>query len=299
VIEEKPSQNDEQDNKENTEGNVPPAEVRSITPPSELIVPPEQASGNTATETPQAPPEQAEEAIEEAMKPFERRMLIATWVGIAIGVITGLVFIGQFWQMKKQTKILGQQVEDATSDTITARRHARQQLGAMQDQVKAIQRQMRQDQRAWLDIQFDAISWAENQTIQVRMTLTNKGKTPAKRVSGRAYVEKILINQKLEFGKYEQQFGSGFLAPNIPISNWGFQSAHKHVPLPMSKTDVADLNEGRAIAVVHGDITYLDIFGIEHWTKFCTYNAAFRFITTTPVQNTAPPCTNYNDADNN
>jgi len=67
----------------------------------------------------------------------------------------------------------------------------------------------------------------------------------------------------------------------------------------MQNSDVQDLNEGRAIAVVHGLVSYKDVFGIPHWIKFCNYKAAQEFMPSDAVQKTALSCVNYNNADNN
>lgn len=233
-------------------------------------------------------------------------MVVLTTVLMVVGIMTAWIFYQQFQEMSKQTSILNNQAKQAAADSIEAAQRVERQIGigqeqanASEDGVKVIRRQMRQDQRAWLNIEFGPISWAENQSIQVRMVLTNKGKTPAKNIVGRALVEKILINQKPHFGEHVQEFGTGFLPPNAPVSNWGFQSASEHIPLPMLKTDIGELDQGRAIAVVHGRITYFDIFGIEHWVNFCAYNAAIAFLASKAVQDTAEACTEYNDVDNN
>jgi hypothetical protein len=240
--------------------------------------------------------------VEERMSGFERSTLGLGRYGLAVTILTGAFIALQWWEMHSGATDTHTLAESAKSTAETARLQVEAsgaQTKALQDQVDAIKRQMREDQRARLDIQFGTISWVENRSLQVQMTLVNKGKTPATHISGHGFVEKILIHHRIHFGEYEQQFGTGLLPSNVPVGNWGFQSAHHGVPVPMSETDVGDLNEGRAIAVVHGVVNYADIFGVKHWERFCSYSAANAFVAASAVQDTAKPCTDYSGADEN
>src|SRR5260370_23967605 len=117
-------------------------------------------------------------------------MVALTAVLMLVGVGTAFVFYGQFSEMSAQTKILSAQAKQAHDDSIDADVKAKGQLDLVAKQVKAaqesviaIQRQMRQDQRAWINIEFGTFHWAANERLGVPMTLINTGKTPAKSIS--------------------------------------------------------------------------------------------------------------------
>jgi len=174
--------------------------------------------------------------------------------------------------------------------------------------IDATLKQFHSEQRAWLSIELGTMHWAENEPIQVPMTLTNTGKTPAKRMTGHALVEKLLLGQVPHFGQASIYMRTGIIVPNAPISSWGFKSGKpiaeqrvtdKQELLIMSKTDLADVVAGRAFAVAHGEIDYSDVFGVPHWTRFCIYNAASTALTSFTMQKAVTSCTKYNDTDEN
>jgi hypothetical protein len=128
------------------------------------------------------------------MEPFERRMLIATWVGIAIGVITGLVFIGQFWQMKTQTRILSEQAKQAAADSLVSENHTREQLRIASDQTKAavdtakavtdylfLQQEINSPQ---VNVDLMSIYHQKNGQVRVDIRIRNYGQTPARDLRG-------------------------------------------------------------------------------------------------------------------
>lgn len=226
---------------------------------------------------------------------------------IALAILTFktlLVFNGQLTEMQKQSTILQQQAIQSASDFAQQLTIARQQTEAAQESVMAIQRQMRQDQRAWIDIEFGTFHWAPNEPLRVPFTLVNTGRTPARDVKGTAVVEKIARGQKPNFGdsrKPVNDFGNRSLFPNSPEQNFGFQSLQYKANTKeigarrMSAADIAEITTGRAYIAVHGMITCQDIFKTRHWLKYCGYSAEDLIL----VQDSIKACTDYNDVDDN
>lgn len=52
-----------------------------------------------------------------------------------------------------------------------------------------------------------------------------------------------------------------------------------------------EIRTGQSFIIVHGIITYRDIFGTEHWTTYCRYVTNPSLI--------SDECTRHNDTDNN
>lgn len=82
-------------------------------------------------------------------------MVWLTVLMFVVGLGTAIIFYRQFGQMKGQASILNDQAKQAAADSIEAGKRVEQQLHlaaqqvqAAQNSVKAIQQQMRQDQRA-------------------------------------------------------------------------------------------------------------------------------------------------------
>ncbi len=128
------------------------------------------------------------------MTVFECLMVALTILAIAVAGLTGAAI---YWQAQIGAETL-REIKKGGEDTHTlaesakkqAENTARQlpiaetQAKAAQDSVKAIQRQMRQDQRAWLKISFATSPLQDNAPIPIMSELINMGKTPAKNIRG-------------------------------------------------------------------------------------------------------------------
>jgi hypothetical protein len=71
----------------------------------------------------------------------------------------------------------------------------------------------------------------------------------------------------------------------------------KRKPLPVPP---AAMKNGKLI-VVHGRITYYDVFGISHWIHFCRIFASLKMVNT-PLDAIPPgieECSKYNEVDKN
>jgi hypothetical protein len=218
-------------------------------------------------------------------------------IASAVAVLTFLtlaVFYGQLNLLTKQTN-------DAEMDARASRRQGREEIRALQLQVTDVAKNTQIEQRAWIDIQFTPTPWKENESLKFRVIVLNTGRTPAKHLRCEALVEKLLIGERPHFGHVGNRLSSEVLQPNVPVNNWGFQSVTPDLPdgqaasIPMSHSDIQELDAGKAFAVVHGIFNYEDVFGASHWVRFCSYNSAD--ISSREIQKSTKSCVRYNDID--
>jgi hypothetical protein len=126
-------------------------------------------------------------------------------VGVAIGIAVAGICWGQLQEMSNQTRLLDEQ---ATRNSIESRGTAisvdaqlkllQRQTKAAQDSVKAIQAQMRQDQRAWMHFTEAPVTISGDSQGQFEantsVAIFATGKTPAKKVR-MEFVMEIMKNQ--------------------------------------------------------------------------------------------------------
>jgi hypothetical protein len=228
----------------------------------------------------------------------ERGGMAIAFVIALFTLITLIVFQGQLKEMQKQTA-------DAAYDQVAARRHAREEIRILSDQVGVMQRQMRQDQRAWLNVTFGNVNtFALNQPLTVPVTVIDTGKTAAKRYVAHFVVKRVTntraAGEALSFSLAIPHIvdTSGFMLPNAPITEAVTESEHAAdgktiIPHPLSPKEFEDVRDGVEFGVVFVDATYDDIFGVSHWIRACHYFAP------AGIPTWAKKCTDYNDVDNN
>jgi hypothetical protein len=165
--------------------------------------------------------------------------------------------------------------------------YAQQQVEAAQDSVKAIQKQMRMDQRPWVKIAPSTdkpmrVDIGVNHPLKVFMALSNIGKTPARNIVARIVVRPI--NDDLP-GLTDDFTGSteiahfvlrgGTMFPNdkitdVPVIRGRKASNGEGIEAdPITFTEHDDLMHGKSIVAIYGKVMYDDVFNIHHWTYFC------------------------------
>jgi len=156
------------------------------------------------------------------------------------------------------------------------------------------------DQRAWISVVFLSNFPLEGASIPAPIQLTNTGKTPAKDVEGDIVATVLKRGDEPLFdysvGHPHNRLHAGAIFPNTPISTavslvrYGLQTAEPIVPTPELRQEIAS---GQSFIIFYGKITYADIFGVRHWTTFCTGSGS-------AIQsNDLKKCVSYNDVDNN
>ena len=132
-------------------------------------------------------------------------------------------------------------------------------------------RGMKTDQRAWVG--FDEIeSWnlAVDQPFVITIPLRNVGKTPARNVSAGIQVTDLPPGQKPDIDKLVGEV----LGPPNAIMLPG-QVLKMHADLrrpdgPLTADDVSRIRSGQAIIYAVGKVGYTDVFGFDHWTRYCS-----------------------------
>ena len=281
MIEEKPSNdagtNTAQGSKEG--GQVAPKEPKAAaTQPSvEPTTSQKNLGANPANEKPineikERKPIPIKIIEDDVLKPFERKTLTLAWAGVIIAIITGIVFYRQFREMQTQTGILSQQAEDAGSDARIARRHARQQIRTTQEQVDAIQRQMRQDQRAWISYTVETVGPsgvpAVGHPFLIRITVKNIGKSAAIKLMTCTAAD-FLPKEKLPTfecpGPGKHYISGGTIFPG----SWNFGDLV--LTQTFLQTDRDKIMSNNWNVWVYGRIQYRDVFAVEHWFNFCDH----------------------------
>jgi hypothetical protein len=304
-------ENSSENNQQNAAGDpksVTPVPAISIpVQPPKPVVPTQQTGSQPTANSGASEEEETIKKTEKEMGKFERWILRATWAGVLAAAITGYFIYNQFKAMTDQNQILGTQTISAVAGAIESERNTREQLRiaqkqavAAQNSVKAIQRQMRQDQRAWIDVQFGEFSLNQAGQMIVLITIKNIGKTPAKRIRLFAVLEVLKNTEAAHLYKKDMPSVTdheGILTPlsdsKIPASTLNIDPADKRkaVARIMSEAEINDFKKGKLYFVVHGKVTYWDVFKVEHWRSFCNYALP-------PVgQVEAGSCVEYNKVD--
>jgi hypothetical protein len=309
------------------EGDAPQEQQKGKQDPTTPLIPTRTNSGpNPENPHGQGIHNRSNSDPEEPEKWFHNpdwHMVWLTTALFAIGIFTARVFHKQFKEMKAQTEILNEQAKQAAADSIEAGRRierqmdlAGKQVAAAQDGVKAIQRQMRQDQRAWLSVRpywppgkdakgevvATVVQLTPDAPLSVPMRITVSGKTAAKKIFATFFVDVVKATDEPNLdGKnpYWWRFSAGLIQPNDPPNDFLAyrQRAGKGLDTmsKLTETELRELQSGDAYLVVYGKMWYRDIFNTLHWAKYC-YPMPLNF---TPKYYNFKDCTDYNSTDNN
>jgi hypothetical protein len=244
---------------------------------------------------------------DDTLSPFEVETLKISrrtyWISVfafAAAVVAAYLVGSQFIEMKDQTQILASQAQGQAASASVSAVQVQQQLGiaqqqakAAQDSVTAIQRQMRQDQRPWM--RFDMGDSKVNPTVSVKVgsslvvpvRMTNVGKTPAERLQMFFVIEVVPLGKDPHLPKHHFIFDGRRTKPN-PLAAYRirvgamFPESHVDEMVPrlqikngtvvenfLSVPEANDVVNGKAYLAVFGEVSYFDVFGFRHWTKFC------------------------------
>lgn len=298
-----------------------PLTLRQSAPPPVRQQPLESPTQTPAFQedvTPEPPEETANGKERKELKDFERLSLRwarinAIFVGFTLVAIVGtaVVFWQQFKEMASQTNLLGISARQARRDSAESSANAIKQLAiaqrqakAAQNSVEAIQTQMRQDQRAWVEIRFVKDEQHKNlvldprSPISIPLKIINVGKTLGVRVRVFAEVEIVSKNNapELKYTPYKDLVGVIYKDMEVPVEarTHGMSADKTHVTnRPLGQADYERLTTGQAYFVFFAKVEYWDIFRKKHRTTFCGWKA---FV---DGEFPASKCTAYNGADNN
>jgi len=158
-------------------------------------------------------------------------------------------------------------------------------------QWRDIRRNFTVDQRAWLGVGEVAVDTniREGMPLKFYPILMNSGKTPALHVMQRGGWSLVPLTDsptteaalELEINRHPD-FLQGVIQPGAKRNLWDCGEK------PLTKQQEEGLRNGSMILRVFAKITYRDIFGEEHLTKFCS--------TFDPHTMQFGPCPFYQDA---
>lgn len=258
--------------------------------------PPENpAPAQAATEQElRATEQKIEQQIDERMTGFERSMVRLTRYGLAVTILTGIIFAGQLYEMISggtQTDKLvsyaktqanassdqadaAQQFSDTAEDINERMSDAVDQLSAAaanaKSSIQATQDAMRLDQRAWVTVEgFKPTTFGTGQHFITTRVFKNTGRTPAVHVRVRAVLGPSKPKESVNWtiADKAQPKTTEVLGPQEELNS--LLDGTKGVPKGLSDAGFEDIKAGRTIVYDYGTIFYCDVFGREHWTKFC------------------------------
>jgi hypothetical protein len=154
-------------------------------------------------------------------------------------------------------------------------------LGAYVTQAYYTRKAMRVDQRGWISVPFPN-SWpTENGEIFAITAMVNSGKTPARitQIDTLATVfkkgEDVPIGDFSVGHPHDRIHTPTVIFPTAPaplrqpISEYGL---HSKTPINADDTLRKDISNGDRFILFFGKVAYNDVFGVEHFTQFCTGN---------------------------
>jgi hypothetical protein len=166
-----------------------------------------------------------------------------------------------------------------------------------------MRRAMRVDQRAWVSIPFPSSFPLNGTTIPVITQIINSGKTPAKGLLVDVFASIFTKDDKPAVGDFsvghphERLHAPGVVFPrdpvpvNISVGTYLPEGGERAtVPDDALRQDIAN---GTRYILFFGRATYSDVFGVEHYTQFCTGSGSGI------PSDTLKSCLSYNDVDPN
>ena len=167
-------------------------------------------------------------------------------------------------------------------------------------QLKESHEAMIEDQRAWVSVALPASFPLTGTSIPVTTQITNSGKTPARAVEGDVVATVLNKGEEPALGDFSvghphNRLYVGVVFPGAPIPitialiHYGPKKGETIVPDDALRQDIAN---GNRFILFYGRLTYHDVFGIQHWTQFCTGSGS-------AMQDNLKKCISYNDVDSN
>jgi hypothetical protein len=237
-------------------------------------------------------------------------------VGFVTLVVLGLYTLAT-WRLVKVSRDSLEATKKSFTETLCqmqAQTAAQQNTGcAAQGQLALAQRSLgatinsfHLEQRAWMNVLVGKAALQDGSPINMPIRIINSGKTPAHNVQGVVVINLLEEKDQPDFnyrsGHPRYAINTGIAIPNFP-SDMSWPVLPKHVPKGKPVNPIVTTSEirtgiqdGSLYIVVHGRITYDDIFGTKHWIKFCSYA---HNVVGVPEQFTADTCGPYNDVDKN
>jgi hypothetical protein len=237
-------------------------------------------------------------------------------IELLVLVITGYFFFGEYWEIRNQSILMESQITTEASQGRFSDENTKKQMELLQDQVDAIKVQMRQDQRPWIHVMWDAkVTASIDSPPTAILTAKNIGKSPARNVLGIFRIEVIKNGETIRFmnpawnGRAVKEvvthnlpatfFSAGLMFLNDPPTVITVTRTKKNKiwqeEFPLAQEEAKQITSADSFIVIHGVITYFDVFDVIHWTKFCAWGSG----ATGSHDFTSKACADYNEVDSN
>src|ERR1017187_2052528 len=140
---------------------------------------------------------------------------------------------------------------------------------------------MHLNERAWIAVYVEKAKMTDNAPLEMPVTIVNEGKTNALNVQGNIVVNVLPFTEEPDFvyrsGHPSYAFDAKVLPPKQPQPlNWAAAPKYLSPTAPWKVIVVnpklrGQISRGVLYIVVHGRLSYEDIFGVPHWLQFCTH----------------------------
>ena len=175
----------------------------------------------------------------------------------------------------------------------TAAEAAVLQVGIAGRSLDATVTQFKLDQRAWVAVTSVEGTPEIGQFWTIKASARNTGKTFAEEFRGTLNAEPLKTGKLPNFAEKERVSSQKRVATLGVIPPDGILVQGTDPKTPLSKPEMEMFTSGQFSEFVYGMLTYKDVFGCSHWTKYC-----YQF---TKTENSNNPqwilCSQYNEAD--
>lgn len=239
----------------------------------------------------------SEQAFVDRIKKSDRWIIGLTLALVVSAIISAYIFKGQLNVMEGQLKEMqgaGMQtnklIEEAAKQSKAARDSADASTLIVENAKKSIeimQSNIRLEQRAWVGpVEAIMPKAGEKPEPHLGVKIMNSGKTPARRL-----LTKISTQYLPAEAEFAPSYKDDSVKPGVSVIQPGmrinlFSLATLGVMTPQ---EIDGVRTGRNILYLYGLITYEDIFGRPHSTRFCLYLQS--------DLSGFSACSTYNDAD--
>lgn len=254
------------------------------------------------------------EQLEKNIRTGEYLLIGINGTALILSFLIAWIYYGQLSEMRKATKESARSAYAACENAQIARStllEIQSGRGDAHDVANASIYQAiaaTQSESAVLTPFIDPLDVRVNENIAFLFRFQNFGRTAAKNVRFTARVVFLGRDGDPDFSFPQSQTahmsigrmysgGSSYagdrsLQPSISVLSKGGSVVRADAQ------DVSDFNTGRKDAIAYGTITYSDIFGVQHWTHFCTVNQ--KLVDVGVVRNSGhTKCSAYNRDDTN
>jgi hypothetical protein len=288
-----------------TEDQPPDTGTRVQGPPEPISTPASKAVPKVDEQTIQ---------LGKDLRTGERWIIVINGAGVILSVIIAMIYWGQLKEMRKATRASASSAYAACENAQIARSTLLEIQSGRTDAhgvaVSSIYQGIAatQSQSAALTPFIDPLNLRVNENIAFSSRFQNTGRTAAKNVQFSARVVFLgryedpdfsyppLQTAHMSIGRMysggSSYAGDRSLQPSISVLN------KDGSVVKAEAKDLSDFNEGKKDVIAYGTIEYSDIFGVKHWTRFCTVNQKFTDVGT--IKDSGhPKCAAYNRDDTN